>query len=470
MAAPWDRRSPAEQTRVQNLATSRWLPSIVKFTSHWGRVAQALHLDPEELGTVKDIDRFPTSRERELLSGSGAGAPSLVMRPSEEQVKAVATTSTLMSISSALRRNGQEGMRRAILEEYKPVHVHQRDRDGIAIAYSRRDLDRLHLTGARAAAVLGLDDADYLVSAVPLGPTLDAWGAHHLGLGASMLTLQPRGHGDGLDAVVDAFRLLPTTAILVRQAEAIELAALLAEAGATISRVATVVVLGPVPDAAVREEIAEAYRAAGAPRDVAVLAMWAPPDARALWAEQRQNPGSLVTHPDLDLLEVVDPLTGLPTNGAGDLTISTIGWTGTALVRYQTGSWVGGLSEEADPVTGRTVPRIVGGQVEDAWSPQVTLAADEVTRLDLRGVAATVGAQTSVATWLFEMRGPTQRIKRDRLVLELGGDVAESALATITNSLPDSLGTDAVQVKVTADASKIAARVDEAGSHFIDLR
>lgn len=469
MAAPWDRRSPAEQARVQGLAAARWLPSVVRFSGHWSKVAAQLHLEAEALKGVSDVQAFPTSRERELISQVGPGAPGLVLRPTEEQIKGVATTSTLMSIAGALRKGGQGAMRRALLEEYKPVHVHRRDDDGIAVASSRRDLDRMHLAGARAASVMGLDDGDYLVSAVPAGPTLAFWGTYHLGLGASMLALHPRGHQDGLDAVVASFQLQPTTVIVVPVEEAVDLALLLGAEEARISRVATVVVLGPVPDDQTRSDIAEAYAAAGAPADVAVLAMWGPPDARCLWAEQRAHPGALVTYPDLDLVEVVDPLTGLVTDGAGDLTISSIGWTGTAMVRYQTGSWVGGLDDTIDEVTGRTMMRLVGGQQEDAWSPTVT-TADGPRRIDLRGVAAVVGPHPSVQTWLFEMRGATQRIRNDRLVLELGGDVADQQLAAIEAALPDALGIDGATIKVSANPNKIAARVDEAQSHFVDLR
>ncbi len=470
MAAPWDRRSLAEQQRVQGLALQTWLPSAVDFTSHWSQVAHALGVESDQLTGLDDLKRFPTSRERELVAAAGPGAAGIVMRPTEDQVKAVASTGTLFDIAGAIRGGGRAALRRKVLEEYKPVHVHQRDVDAIAVAYSRRDLDRLHLAGQRAATVLGLDEDDYLVSAVPAGPQLDFWGTYHLGLGSSMLTLHPRGAADGLEAVVAAFALAPTTAVAVRAWEAVELAELLAdEEDAVCARVRTVVLVGGVPDDEEREVVAEAWRAAGAHRDVAVLGLWAPSSARALWAEQRENPGSLVTYPDLELVEVVDPLTGLAIDGPGDLVVSSIGWTGSALVRYQTGVWVEGIDHTPDPVTGRTAPRIVGVPWVDTWQPTIATEEGGLRRIDLRAVAATVAGLSTVANWIVELRPPTTRIKHDRVVLEVGGDVSEDDLQALADRLPDAMGAEPTTIKV-ASSSHVAARVGEAGSVFVDLR
>ncbi len=468
MAAPWDRRSPAEQQRVQGLAMARWLPSAASFSGHWMAVANELGVDPDVLRRRQDLQRFPTTRERELIVAGGPGAPGLVMRPTSEQVKAIATTETLFGLVGSLRRGGQAALRRRVLEEYKPIHIHRRGPDGIGVAYSRRDLDRLHLAGARTASVLGLDEDDYLVSAIGAGPTLAFWGTYHLGLGASMLALHPRGGGDGLGVVVDAFGLAPTTCVVVEAHEAVELARMLAQADVTVSRVATVVMIGPVPQEEQRELVAEEWRLAGARSDVAVLAAWAPAEGRNLWAEQRENPGSLVTQPDLELVEVVDPLTGMVTDGPGDLTISSIGWTGTALVRYQTGTWVGGLDETPDPVTGRTAPRILADQVEDAWQPTI-LGAEGDLRIDLRGVAATVAGVSSVRNWIVEIRKPTTRVRHDRVIVDLGGEVSEDDLAAVTRALPDAIGVEPENVRVVSE-DQIAARQGEAGSVFVDLR
>ena len=182
------------------------------------------------------------------------------MRPTQEQVRARASSSALLDMASAIRREGGSGERRRILEDYKPVHVHRGGADDdLAVASSRSDLDRMHRCGARAARVLGLDDADYLVNAVPSGPRLDWWGVHHMALGASILALHPRGSGDELGRVLDSFELVPATVVAVHAHEAVELAALRADHRVEATRVHTVLTVGPPPDEATRDEIRDAF-------------------------------------------------------------------------------------------------------------------------------------------------------------------------------------------------------------------
>jgi len=469
LTAHWDRRSTSEHDRVENLALARWLPSVATFTSHWAHLARHLGIDHHELDDRKDLDVFPTSRERDLIAAVGPSGAGLVLTPNEDQVKARADTATLFTIARSIRRGGQAGKRLALLEQYKPIHVHQRDAGALSIAYSRADLDRLHLAGSRAASVLGMDDSDYLVNAVPGGPSLDFWGVYHLGLGASILALHPRGHGDGLDAVVDAFHLLPTTAVAVALDDAIDLANLLAEARATVDRVQRVITVGPPPSDEVRSQISEAWSSAGAHADVRVRALWGPSEGRCLWAEQADSPGSLVTYGDLDVIEVVDALTGAPTTGGGDLVISSVGWNGTALVRYQTGAWVDGITREPDPVTGRTAPRIMGDVIPDAWQPTILTEAGP-SRIDLRGVAATVAGFSSVGSWVVEVRKPTTRIKHDRVLVEVAGTLSESDRARLEGALPAALGVEPTSLNVHVDVHAVRARVDDLGSHFADLR
>jgi hypothetical protein len=377
-----------------------------------------------------------------------------------------------MRIAGAIRQGGAEGERRTLLEEYKPIHVHRGGADDdLVVAYSRSDLDRLHRCGARVATVLGLDDADYLVSAVPAGPWLDWWGVYHLALGASILALHPRGADDGLDRVIEALPLVPTTVVAVRLDEAVELAATLVEEGLSADRVHTVLTVGPPPDDETRGAVADAWAAAGAsPSDLVVRALYAPPEARALWAEPRAAPTGLVTYPDLEVLEVVEPLTGEPTEGPGDLTLTTAGWHGTALLRFQTGIYVDGIDRDPCPQSGITAPRIVGEVVPWAWQPEVQVDPDHVRHFDFRLAGALIGSVPGVASWRIELRGPTQKVRHDRLLIELGGVVEDRALADLSERLEVGVGLAPTELTTVEDAAVVAARVDEDGTPFVDAR
>lgn len=470
MTAPWDRRRASEQARVEELVLGPWLPAAVGFSSTWSNRIRDAGIAVGSLRTREDLLQLPPARELDLLRDSGIGAPGLLMRPTEDQVKAHATRSTLVDIARSIRREGRTGQRRAILTEYKPIHVHRGGvDDDLAIAYSRRDLDRLHRTGARAASVLGLDDTDYLVSAVPAGPTLDWWAVYHLGLGSSMLALHPRGTGDGLERTLASFRLLPVTAVAVLTDEAVELAAAITETPeVSCDRVDTVVVVGPPPDEGTRAAIVDSWRAAGANRDVRVRALWAPSEARAAWAECAEGVTGLHTYPDMEVLEVIDPQVGTPSPSDGDLTYTSAGWHGSALLRYQTGAYVEGLSDDPCPACGRTVPRILGEPLPNAWQP-VAATADGTERVDLRGAAVLLAGLPEVDLWRIEVGPATSRQRTHRVLVELAGRLPEPEVEGLARRLRTAIGSDQVEVDLVADAVVIERRIAELGSVFADL-
>jgi hypothetical protein len=472
VTAPWHARSRAEHDRVEELVLGRWLPAATTFSAYWADRAAQLGRAPDTLVSRADLRAFAPVREGDVREVGGPGAPALLMRPTQDQIKARASSGVLLSVAGSIRRQGADGERRVILEEYKPIHIHRGGADDdLAIAYSRSDLDRLHRCGARAAWLLGLDDADYLVSAVPAGPRLDWWGVYHLALGASILALHPRGATDDLERVLASFALVPATVVAVAVDEAIELAALMVERGVEAPRVHTVLTVGAPPDDATRAAIADAWQAAGASANTLVVrTLFAPPEARALWTEPRAEPTGLVTYPDLEILEVVDPLTGEPTDGAGDLTITTAGWNGAALVRFQTGVYVDGLTTEPCPASGVTAPRIVGEVAPLAWQTAVEVAPGTHRHFDFRSAGLVVGTVPGVASWRMELRGPTTRIRHDRLHVELAGDVDDRAVTEMSDRLAAVAGCAPTDVKVVPDPVLIDRQVDEDGSPFVDSR
>jgi len=466
VVAPWDRREDKERERASELLLRSWLPAVARFSPYWAERVRGLGMDTTNFVDRDALTRLAPVRELDIQRVGGDGAPALLMRPTIEQVKALATGSVMSTFLGSIRRDGTQGARHALLTEYKPIHVHRAGAaDDLAISYSRSDLDRLHRCGARAAAVLGLDDTDYLVSAVPAGPTLDFFGVYHLALGSSMLALHPRGHGDPVDRVVDSFALLPATAVAVHADEAIALADVLAAADANTARVDTVILVGPPPSESVREQIREAWHQAGATEaDLKVRALYAPPEARALWAED--STGGLVTYPDLEVLEVLDPVTLEPADGPGELVITSAGWHGTALLRFRTGVLVDQLGvTEAD---GRRVPRLLGPVVPHAWQPRV--AGGDGTRhvLDIRGIAA-AAASLPIETWRGELRGPTTRIKGDRFIVELGGDLGEEQLEAARQELASETGVWPATVKAV-DPTVVNTKISEDRAAFVDLR
>lgn len=466
MPAAWDQRSAREQLRAEELLLADWLPGAVRFAPYWTNRAERLEADPRSLVTRDDLLRFAPTLQGDLASRGGTA---LVQRPTEAQVKAVADGSLLGRIARGIRGDQLDGKRRVLLEEFKPVHVTRGGVAGeLAIASSRSDLDRSHRVGARAAAVLGLGDHDYLVSAVPAGPSAAFWGVRALALGSSMLALHPRGHGDTLAQCIDAFDLVPATAVACLPDEAIRWAQLLAEAEADVSRVVHVVVLGPPPDDDQRGAIVEAWRRAGArEHELVVRALWAPDVHRGLWAECAEGTEGLHTTPDMEVLEVLDALGGGPVDGGGDLTLTTLGWRGTTLLRFRTGVRVAGLHGRGDPcpACGRTVPRVVGPVQPGAWQPTLAREDGRVT-LDLRALAVELESSPA-AVWRVALQ---RRGGVEGYLVELGGDLERSSVEALRGRLDRAAGVPVSSILVSRDVDAVANRIRVLGSPFLDNR
>lgn len=464
--AAWDRRSPTEQARIEELELADWLPAAVSFAPYWSDRAEQLDLDPGELVTRTALLQFPPTLQGDLAARGGTA---LVQRPTESQVKAVAATSLLADLARAIGRDQQDGKRRVLLEQFKPVHVTRGGvADELAIASSRADLDRWHRVGARAASVLGLGDHDYLVSAVPSGPTAEFWSVHALALGSSMLGLHPRGHEQDLDRCIEAFSLLPATAVACRPTDAIAWAHQLAAADADVSRVVCIILVGPPPTDDQREAVLDAWRHAGAlESDLVVRSMWAPDVHRSIWVECAEGIEGLHTMPDLEVLEVLDAITGGVSEGGGDLTVTSLGWTGTTLLRFRTGTRVDRLvtGDTPCPACGRTVPRLTGAVQPGVWQP--ALRRDEgLVTLDLRALALELDA-TPAEVWRVALQ---RRQGVDGYIVELGGEVGEDRLDGIKDQLGRATGVPVSSVMVSRDPDTVANRIRILGSPFADNR
>jgi hypothetical protein len=331
----------------------------------------------------------------------------------------------------------------------------------------------MHRAGARTAAVLGLRDDDVVLGAVPAGPSLAAIGATHLAAGASLPALHAwgasvatEGSATGLAQVVHAAGQHPASVLVVRDQDAVPLAEALGAARVDLQRLRRIVTVGPPLDDDARGAVVAAFVQAGATVDV--RAVWGPPAGRVLWAECTTGSG-LHTYPDLEMLDVVDPFTGQRTDGDGDLTLTTVGWHGTVLLRFQTGAWVNPLDITPCPSCGRTVPRVVGDLEEGAWELSVADHEGRSSIVDLRGVAAVLATVPGVEAWRCELQGPTDLAPWDRLVVEVAGSLSSDQRGRLHDRIEAATGVGP-ELVFDLDRGEVERRVAEVGGVFADLR
>lgn len=455
----WDRLGVQALQREQGRLLAEWVEREVRpFSAYW-----KARLAGRELASVEDLKTVEVVVEADIAGAGGPGNPDLLLLPTEDGFKRNAGRGDLLAAAREVGKGGAEGRRAVLFRRFKPVHVHEA---GVAhlltVAYTRTDLDRLHLAGARMMEVLGLGADDALISAVPAGPSLRFWGLYHAALAARMTALHPRGEGQQvLRPVLRALAMLPATVLAVPVDEAVELLEGLRERGVAVPGLRTLLTVGPPPDARLRGTLSAAASVL-ASGDVRIQAVWAPDMSRTLWAECRPPSADpdeasygLHTYPDLEIVQVrgVETGTDAAEGAAGEVVLTSLGWRGTALIRVATGAWSGGLSTSAPcPSCGRTVPRLAPTAVEAAWQPRVRSVSGGTTRADLRAVHQ---ALTPDVTERLDVRDWSLRPQDGHLVLAVDSGGSHQLLEQMAVRVGEVVG---APVQLRVDPAQAAAR------------
>ncbi len=394
--ASWDRRTPAQQSSARDTALrTQVVDAVGPFSPWWRDRFSALGRTPASVATVDGLAGLPAAGERDLCpDGDPKGAAALVLQAGERGYALHASGPALRR--ALLQRLVAPGRYRATVEaDTRPTSFVT---DGLAVRFpvasTRGDLDVLARAGARLWQVLGLTGADVLVAGLPTAPSPALQALQLAALGAGAPAAFP---GDDPDVLVETLRLLPATVLALPTDSAVTVLEELAAAGAPLETLALLLLVGAPTDAE-RSAAQDAVREAGAAR-AQVLAVHAASGHRLLWAECRQSAGrpvGLHTSPDLELVQLVDPETGLAARGggAGETAVTQLGLRGSALLRWRTGDVADAVQEGACPACGRTVPRVVGLR-RRALVPVLTLREGR-RAVDLRTVAAALAGRPDV--------------------------------------------------------------------------
>lgn len=440
----WDRRTPDQQAKVRDAALRRQLRDAVgPFSPFWRDRFSALRVPAASIKAAADLTKLPAVTERDVCpSGDPKEAARLVLQ-ADEAGFALHAYGPALRKAMARRLGGAAAYRRQVEAEVRPTTFHFAGRSlRYPIASTRNDLDLIARAGARAWSVLGLTNADVLVSAVPVEASLDHLFLTYAALGAGAPGIFP-----GPERLADGLALVPATVVAVRPADVGLLD------GVDLSGVRTVLLVGP-PDDGAREMVAELLPLA------TVLGLWGPPEGRVLWAQCEAGSG-WHTYPDLDHVELVDAETGQPAPGGGEVTVTQLGFHGSALLRWRTGDLVDGPIETgACPSCGRTVPRVPAQVRSGATAVTVRLGVDAAEQtFDVRSVTAVLAGRNDLAEWQVEV-APSARGGDSLFVLIAPtGDETEAAVG-VYRDVRAAAGVTPSQVVVLTPEELAARRGD----------
>jgi hypothetical protein len=426
----WDRRDGKQLRKLQDELVRAQVRAVVAGSAYGKQRLAAAGRTAAAIAGAAALETVPAVGERDVSpTGDPAAMAALVLHGGERQF-ALHTSGPQLRRALRLRLSRSSAYRRVVDSETKPTTYAW---CGLGfrypLAYTRGDLDVVARAGARLWSVLGLTDADALLSAVPVGATVEHTALHYAALAAGAPALYP---GDDADALVAAARLAPPTVVAAPTTAAPEVVRRLAEAGA-LERLTTLVLVGAPTD---DERAAAVAAVAETGRSATVLAVHAPSGARLLWGECRASGGAagLHTYPDLDVLHVVDPETAEPAGaGPGELVLTQLGLRGSALLRWRTGDLVTQVEAAPCPGCGRTVPRVTG-----TARGALVVGTGTGRALDLRAVAGALSGRADVRDWRVVLGG-RRRDARGQVVVHIvpadetddGGESVVGAAADI---------------------------------------
>jgi hypothetical protein len=340
----WDRRKPSWIKNAQDRILRHYLAQDVYPYSPYYQVRfDEAEIRQRGLKTKADLDKLPLTTFDDIVNPA-----SVVLRPDEQSIQQYARIGLVARVFWAkLWRREWVVNQRLIDPVYKPLHWHVDD--GFPIGSSAEDVDRLAELGRRWLELAGAARYDVLVSVLPPGPNLAYWelvlGSRQAGVSA--LHMNP-------NTTVEQLAAARPNVVAGRPGDLVRLLEAARPIERNLDGLRTLLVVGARLDDATRRHLNTLVDG-----QAAVVAAWAPSGVRSLWCQCREGEG-LHTSPDVELLELVDPLSGVPVGGdsEGEVVWTSLGWKGTVFLRLRTGVY-GAVDEDPCPACGRTTPRLI---------------------------------------------------------------------------------------------------------------
>jgi hypothetical protein len=340
----WERRKPSWIRGAQDRALRRYVAQDVYPYSPYYQVRfDEAGLGQRGIRSRGDLDKLPLTVFDDVVNPA-----SVVLRPDEQTIQQFARIGLVARVFWAKLWRREWVVNQQLIDPvYKPLHWHVDD--GFPIGSSAEDVDRLAEIGRRWLELAGVARYDVLVSVLPPGPNLPYWelvlGSRQAGVSA--LHLNP-------STTVAQLAAARPNVLAGRPGDLVRLLEAARPMEQNLDGLRTVLVTGARMDDATRRQLATLVEGRAA-----IVAAWAPPGVRSLWCQCRDGDG-LHTSPDAEVLEAVDPLSGvpLPSGTEGEIVWTSLDWKGTVFLRLRTGVY-GAIDDTVCSACGRSTPRVL---------------------------------------------------------------------------------------------------------------
>lgn len=404
----WDASRPEvwhdwQLQRLRTYLSHRVLP----FSAHYQRLFAENDIHPEDIQTYEDWARVPFSSKKDLTV-SKEEQRGFVLIPNEKALKREWGV-----IWNAIS-HGPAYAKEQIEREFRPVMMTSttgRSSDPVPFAFTKHDLANLDVTGRRLMEV-GASQREWKhVNAFPYAPHLAFWQAHHAGLGfGTFMVSTGGGKVLGTEGNMNMIEKVRPEVIIAMPTFFYHLLREAVETGKHWPNMKRIVLGG--------EKVAEGMRARlhalatelGAD-DVKIISTYGFTEAKMAFPEcpTSLEVGASGFHlsPDLGMVELVDPQTGIPVpeGHAGEIVFTPLDARGTVVIRYRTGDIAeGGLSWAQCPHCGRMCGRLLGPISRVSEVRELQFDKIKGTLVNFNILEHLLDDMKGVAAWQVELR------------------------------------------------------------------
>jgi phenylacetate-CoA ligase len=417
--------------------------TVLPFSAHYGRLFQQHGLKPEHFRSVEDLSKLPFTSKADFSASFDNPEPvkEFVLIPNRDVLSRRPRT-----IARALLR-GRAAVSQGFEREYRPLLLTSttgRSADPVPFLYSEHDIDNLKLAGRRLYEICGAEKEMKMLNLFPFAPHLAFWIAHYGGAEFGCFVLGTGGGKVmGTEGNIRLIKKIKPDVLIGMPTFLYHVMNEAVQENIPMPQLKKLVLGGEKAPLGMRRKLRALAAQLGAGK-IDVLRTYGFTESKLAWTEcpfdEDAGSAGYHIHPDLALIEIVDPKTGeLRGEGEpGEIVFTPLDARGSVVLRYRTGDCIdGGLYYEPCPFCGRVIPRLVGDISRNSEVKELRIEKLKGTLVDFNHLEHVLDNVEHVGTWQVELRKRNDDpLEIDELVLhvEKADDFPDHRLKEILNS------------------------------------
>ncbi len=384
--------------------------TVLPFSAHYGALFSREKIDLSALKTPDDLRRIPFTTKLDFAPNAEKSDPirDFVLVPDK-----AALSRRISTIAKALLL-GRNAVAEGFEREFRPLLLTSttgRSAEPVPFVYTAHDIENLKLAGARVMRVCGTNREMRMLNMFPFAPHLAFWITHYAGTEHGVFVLSTGGGKTmGTDGNLRLTKKIKPDVLIGMPTFLYHVLSEAVADGLALPSLKLLVLGGEKAPSGMRRKLRDLAAQLGAPK-IDVLRTYGFTEAKLAWAEcpfaEDAGSAGYHIHPDLALIEIVDPQTGEPRGEGepGEIVFTPLDARGSVVLRYRTGDCTdGGLYLDQCPFCGRQVPRLVGEISRRSDIRELHIDKLKGTLVDFNHLEHVLDNVAHVGTWQVELR------------------------------------------------------------------